>query len=118
MKKVTIRVVESMLHPTVSNMGQGSFNPAVYRNLEHIASFVVADMLSRGAGGATVSGESMGYWMDNEAHMVSEKGMDVVTFCDEKVAEALRITAESVKTIGKQDCVLFTIEDMAEVSFI
>lgn len=99
MKKVTIRVVETMA------------TTAFGRNYNEVIDYAVAAVMEI-TGGATVDAVSVGYWKDDSGKVVKEKGQNVWTLTDEGNIEALREIAVALQNFGKQDCVLFIVENV------
>lgn len=97
MKKVTIRVVETM--------ATSAFN----FDYNEVIDYTVAAVMEI-TGGATVDGESVGYWKDDSGNIIKEKGQNVWTLCGEDDIEKLREVAVAVQNFGEQDCVLFIVE--------
>ena len=64
MKKVTIRVVETM--------ATAIFN----HSYEEVVEYAVENIMEI-TGGATVDGESVGYWKDSNGKVVKEKGQNI-----------------------------------------
>lgn len=111
MYKVEVRVVETML----SGKG-GFFDSEQFQTLQDIAEWAAERMLYMGAGGVTVDAPSVGMWRNGKGEIVKEVGQQVWTYTDTP-ASFIRLASE-LKTIGNQDCVLFSVSEMKEVMFV
>jgi hypothetical protein len=106
MYKVTIRVV--------ATMATDKFN----HSMENAINYTVENVLSVGVGGVTVDPASMGYWKDASGKVVGELGCNVWTLCEGGQIVPLMAVANQIKVLGNQDCVLFTVEEVKDVSFV
>ncbi len=103
MHKVSIRVVETMGEP---NRGTefNSFKKAIEW---------VAQRMTALTGGATIDPVGTGMWKDSAGDLVIERGCNIWTLTDNPDAiDALRTLAQQAARMGKQDCVLFTVQDI------
>lgn len=107
MYKVTLRVVETMA-------GKGQ----PFDTLDDAVMWV-ADQFINLTGGVTVNAPGVGIWKDEEGNKIKELGQDVYTFTDDdfKVRQ-LREIGRDLKGWTRQDCVLFTVEDVRTVEFL
>lgn len=99
MKKVTVRVVETM----ATAIFQFDYNEVVNYAVEAVMEVT---------GGATVDEKSVGYWKDDSGKVVKEKGQNIWTLCEDESVDKLREVATALKNFGEQDCVLFIVEDV------
>lgn len=101
MKKITIRVVETMTGKTFFGSN----------TMEWVANNL-AQRMAAVTGGATVNAPSLGVWIDGDGKPVTEQGQDVWTLVsDDAHIDELRQMAVELKLLGKQDCVLFMVEE-------
>lgn len=103
MLKVTIRIVETMCHDGLT--------------IQEMVNWT-AERITDISGGVTTGTETTGYWKDNDGILVKEKGVDLVTYTESHNVVKLQNVALWLKEIGKQDCVLFVVEDVKAVNFV
>lgn len=103
MQKITIRVVETM-----ADTHKGTEFPSFFAAIEWVAGRMVAL-----TGGATIDPVGTGMWRDASGDLVVERGSNIWTLTDNPDAiDALRGVAQQAAQLGKQDCVLFTVESV------
>lgn len=109
MYKVTIRTVETMCDAMNDN----------YKSVHDVSQYVAKCMLQQVLGGVTIDAPSLGMWKDENGKCVTEYGQDVWTMVETKdEVVKLRGLAHFMKTMGNQDCVMFTVLKYEDVSFI
>lgn len=107
MYKVTVRVVDTMATNCFHN------------RLENVVTYTVENLLSMGCGGVTVNDRSIGYWKDDSGNVVKEGGHDIWTLVDGgSIIEQIESLCRTLKRVGEQDCILFTVEEVKEVKFV